>query len=212
MRTQVKICGIREPRAQQAAVEGGARFIGFVFYPASPRYVSRDTAKELALMLPTGVKAVGLFVDSTDEELAHILGHVQLDMIQLHGKETPERVAEIKARFAMPVIKAISVSQAQDLKNAARYGAVVDWLLFDTKAPAGSLPGGTGQSFDWSLLQGQSFDKPWMLSGGLNVENVQEALHRLSPAAVDVSSGVERVRGVKDPDKIKAFLGAVKRL
>lgn len=212
MNTAVKICGIKEPESLKSAVEAGARYIGFVFYPPSPRYVARETAKELALMLPTGVKAVGLFVDPSDEELEQVLGHVQMDMIQLHGSETRERVAAIKAHFAMPVMKAVAVSCAKDIENAAQYEAVADWVLFDAKAAEGNLPGGTGKSFDWSLLQGKAFHTPWMLSGGLTAENVVEALSMLHPAAVDVSSGVESARGVKDPAKIRAFLDAVKGL
>lgn len=212
MNTAVKICGIREPESLKSAIAAGARFIGFVFYPPSPRFVARETAKELALMLPTGVKAVGLFVDPLDADLEQVLGHVQMDMIQLHGSETRERVAEIKARFAMPVMKALAVSSAKDIENAAQYEAVADWVLFDAKAAEGNLPGGTGKNFDWSLLQGKAFQTPWMLSGGLNADNVVEALSMLHPAAVDVSSGVESARGVKDPAKIRAFIEAVKGL
>ena len=204
MAVQVKICGIKTPDILEAAVSSGARFVGFVFYPPSPRYVEADTAKELSLMLPTGVRSVGLFVDPTDEQLDNVLGIVPLDMIQLHGGETPARVAEIKQKYAMPIIKAFCVSCAADIEAARAYEGAVDWLLFDGKS------GGSGQSFDWSLLAGQAFLKPWMLSGGLTLENVGEALSVLSPNAVDVSSGVESSRGVKDIAKIADFISATK--
>lgn len=206
---QVKICGIKTPEILQVAVEAGARFIGFVFYPPSPRSIATDTAKELALMLPTGVRAVGLFVNPTDEQLDAVTGCVPLDMLQLHGDETLQRVAEIKARFALPVIKAFPVSTVEDFRCAEDYTAA-DWFLFDAKPQQDNIYGGTGQSFDWTLLRGKSFSKPWMLSGGLTPENVGQALEILSPTAVDVSSGVESSRGVKDEAKIRAFLAAVR--
>lgn len=209
--TAVKICGLSEPDTLRAAVESGARFVGFVFYPPSPRNVSFDIAWNLARTVPTGVRSVGLFVDPNDALLAHILTGIQLDMIQLHGDETPERVAEIKAKYNMPVMKAMRVETAADLETAPGYEAVADWLLFDAKVP-GDLPGGTGHSFDWTILKGQSFQKPWMLGGGLNAQNVTEALSVLKPDAVDVSSGVESTRGVKDAGKIKAFIEAVRKL
>ncbi len=206
-----KICGIKTPEALQAAVQNGARFIGFVFFPPSSRHVAIDTAKALALMLPTGVRSVGLFVDPADAQLDAVTGRVQLDMIQLHGAETPQRVAEIKDKYALPIMKAFPVSNAEDIAAARDYEDHVDWLLFDAKPPADSdVPGGTGRSFDWALLKGLDFSKPWMLSGGLSAENVGDALSVLSPDAVDVSSGVESSRGEKDIEKISAFLAAVK--
>ena len=206
-----KICGIKTPEALDAAVRGGTRFVGFVFFPPSPRHVAIDTAKELALMLPTGVRSVGLFVDPTDAQLDAVTGRVQLDMIQLHGAETPQRVSDIKDKYVLPVMKAIPVSNAKDIMFARDYEDHVDWLLFDAKPPVDSdVPGGRGKSFDWLLLKGLEFSKPWMLSGGLNAENVEQALLVLSPDAVDVSSGVELVRGEKDIEKISAFLAAVK--
>ncbi len=211
MKTQTKICGITTPEALNAAVLGGARFIGFVFYPPSPRHVAIDTAKELSLMIPTGVRSVALFVDPTDAQLEAVLGYVQIDMIQLHGGESPARVSEIKAKYSMPIIKAFPVRTADDIDMAADYEDA-DWLLFDAKPVNADLPGGTGQSFDWGLLQGKFFSKPWMLSGGLTVKNVGDALSALSPKAVDVSSGVERARGVKDEGKIRAFLSMMNAL
>lgn len=208
MTTQTKICGIKTPEALSAAIEAGARYIGFVFYPPSPRHIEIDTARELAIILPTGVRVVGLFVDPTDEKLDSVLGKVQLDMIQLHGEEDPARVAEIKQKYQMPIIKAFPVREAADIDQAHKYKAA-DWYLFDAKSSDPSMPGGTGHSFDWGLLDGKSFDRPWMLSGGLTQDNVGDALSVLSPTAVDVSSGVESTRGVKDTDKIRAFIEAV---
>jgi len=204
----VKICGLKDPENLEAAVRGGARYVGFVFYPPSPRHLSFDIAWNLARAVPTGVRSVGLFVDPDDAQLAEIVTGVQLDMIQLHGDETPARVAEIKARYAMPVMKAIRVASADDLANVADYEAVADWLLFDAKPDGADLPGGTGESFDWNILAGREFQKPWMLSGGLTAANVQEALSILTPDALDISSGVEITRGQKDPAKIKAFIEA----
>ncbi|MGH1377833.1 MAG: phosphoribosylanthranilate isomerase [Alphaproteobacteria bacterium] len=208
-----KICGIKTPEALKSAVHDGARFVGFVFFPPSPRHVAIDTAKELALMLPTGVRSVGLFVDPTDEQLDAVTGHVQLDMIQLHGNEIPDRVLEIKEKYALPIIKAFPVSDVSDLDVVSDYEGLVDWLLFDAKPPKNSdVPGGTGHSFDWNILKDRSFSKPWMLSGGLHTDNVGDALMILAPNAVDVSSGVEAVRGEKDLGKISSFLAAVKAL
>lgn len=208
MTTQTKICGIKTPEALNAAIEAGGRYIGFVFYPPSPRHIEIDTARELAIMLPTGVRGVGLFVDPTDEELDAVLGKVQLDMIQLHGAETPARVSEIKQKYQMPIIKAFPVREAADIDQAHKYKDA-DWYLFDAKSSDPSMPGGTGHSFDWALLAGKSFDKPWMLSGGLTQDNISDALSVLKPNAVDVSSGVESTRGVKDTNKIRAFIEAV---
>lgn len=209
MSIHTKICGIKTPDALKAATENGARFIGFVFYAPSPRNVDIDIARELAYAVPTGVRSVGLFVDPTEEEIERVLGSVQLDMIQLHGDEPPVRVQHLKDRFLMPIIKALPVRDEADIEKAHAYDAA-DWILFDAKVDG--QHGGTGQSFDWSLLKGKEFDKPWMLSGGLTPENVAEAVTATSPYAVDVSSGVEVSRGEKDPDKIKAFLETVNAL
>lgn len=206
--TAIKICGLSTPVTLACAIESGARYIGFVFYPPSPRHVEIDTAKELGLQIPTGVRAVGLFVNPTDEQLENTLGKVGLDMIQLHGDETPARVTEIKDKTKMPVMKAIRVATESDLDNIEDFEAAADWLLFDAKSP--DKYGGTGHSFDWNILKGKTFSRPWMLGGGLNADNVGEALSILSPDAVDVSSGVESTKGVKDIEKIKAFINATK--
>ncbi len=208
MTTQIKICGIKTPQALSAAIDAGVRFVGFVFYPPSPRHVNIDTAKELALMLPTGVRSVALFVDPTDEQLEQVLGHVQIDMIQLHGEESPSRISEIKAKYAMPIIKAFPVREAADIDKCSAYKDA-DWYLFDAKPVDSNIKGGSGQSFDWSLLNEREFDKKWFLSGGLTPNNVGGALSMLSPNAVDVSSGVESERGIKDLDKIRAFINRV---
>jgi phosphoribosylanthranilate isomerase len=208
--TNVKICGLRDPDNLKAAIEAGARFAGFVFHPASPRHVDFQIAQNLARILPTGVRSVGLVVDPSDDLLDQILGLVQLDMIQLHGSETPGRIAAIKARFHIQVMKAISVSNAADLDAIAGFEAAADWLLFDAKSTDPLIPGGSGQTFDWNLLAGRHFAKPWMLAGGLSADNVGQALSILKPDAVDVSSGVETTRGQKDPQKIRQFMAAVK--
>ncbi|MEK7801249.1 MAG: phosphoribosylanthranilate isomerase [Pseudomonadota bacterium] len=209
--TQVKICGVKTPEAISAAASAGARFIGFVFAPRSPRLLAAEQAAILVRGVPTGVKIVGLFVNPTDEDLAFIWGRVPIDMIQLHGDETPARVLDIKARLGVPIIKAIPVASPHDLDSVPSYEQVADWLLFDAKAaPSKQAEGGNGLAFDWGLLAGQKFQKPWMLAGGLHPENIITALSILNPDAVDVSSGVESSVGIKDPAKIKAFISLVK--
>lgn len=214
MPVQAKICGITTPDAMQAAVAGGARFVGLVFFPKSPRYVAPALAADLARAVPTGVRVVGLFVDPEDEELEHVLASVPIDMIQLHGAETPARVAEIRGRFQMPVMKAIAVAEPADLDRARTYEAAADRLLFDAKPPKNvtALPGGNGLPFDWSLLAGQSWRLPWMLSGGLTPANLAEAVAATGASAVDVSSGVEDRPGHKDPVLVTRFLEEASRL
>lgn len=212
MSAKAKICGISTPDAMQAALDGGARWVGLVFFPKSPRNVSIATAAELSRMVGTGTRVVGLFVDPTDELLDDVTGQVPLDLIQLHGGETPERVAAIKARFNLPVMKAVKVAEPADLDAAKLFEPVADLLLFDAKPPKGAvLPGGNGVSFDWSLLTGRTWEKPWMLSGGLDPANVADAIRATGATAVDVSSGVEEAPGVKSPALIRAFLQAVAR-
>lgn len=208
MGVQSKICGLTTPDALAAAVAGGARYVGFVFFPRSPRDITASLAGELARQLPTGVRAVGLFVDPDDARLDHVLATVPLDLIQLHGKETPERVAAIRARHALPVMKAVAVSDAADLDRARVYEGVADRLLFDAKPPRGpdALPGGNGVSFDWSLLTGRRWALPWMLSGGLTAETLPQAVRVSGCPAVDVSSGVEDRPGHKSPEMIRRFL------
>ena len=204
----VKICGIRTPEALVAATEGGARAIGFNFYPPSPRALSPDIAANLARMLPTGTRAIGLFVDASDDQIAAVTGRVPLDMLQLHGNETPHRVAEIAARFQRPVMKAIRVATAEDFVPLADYEAVADWILFDTKVPksVSAMPGGTGVAFDWQLLGRVKLSRPWMLGGGLNPANLAEAVAISGAKMVDVSSGVEDSPGEKSVARIREFL------
>lgn len=206
--TKVKICGLKDSENLHTAIDAGADFIGMVFFEKSPRNVDYHTAANLRQLVPAHVKAVGLFVNPTDEDLQKYAVGLNLDVIQLHGDETPERVGEIKRIFERAVMKAIPIASAADLAVIEKYEAVADWLLFDTKAPA-DVRGGTGHSFDWNILAGRTFTKPWMLAGGLNAGNVQDALKILKPTAVDVSSGVEKSKGVKDPAKICEFIQAV---
>lgn len=207
---KAKICGISTPETMQAALDAGARWVGLVFFPKSPRNVSIATAAELSRMVGTGTRVVGLFVDPTDDLLDDVTGQVPLDLIQLHGGETPERVAAIRARFNLPVMKALKIGDAADLDAATAYEPVVDMLLFDARPPKGAiLPGGNGVAFDWSLLTGRQWQKPWMLSGGLDPANVADAIRATGARAVDVSSGVEDAPGRKSPDLIRDFLSAV---
>ncbi|MDP6565661.1 MAG: phosphoribosylanthranilate isomerase [Alphaproteobacteria bacterium] len=215
MTVAAKICGLSDEAALQAAIDGGASYVGFVFYPPSPRAVTPERAAELATLVPPSVKKVGLFVDPDDDLLRQVLAVVDLDLIQLHGEETPERVGTIKDLTGRLVLKAIKVAARSDIDLAENFQAIADMLLFDAKAPkdmADALPGGNGLIFDWHLLAGRHWQKPWMLSGGLDQDNVAQAVAIAGPAAVDVSSGVEQSPGKKNPAAIKAFLDAVKGL
>ena len=209
MATRVKICGLRDAASVATAVEAGARYLGFVFFAKSPRNIAVAQARDLAVEVPMGVAKVALVVNATDAELAEIVEAVPLDMLQLHGAETPARVAEIRARFGLPVMKAIGVAEAADLAQIPGYEAVADQILLDAKAPKGAmLPGGNGLAFDWRLVKDHKFSKPWMLAGGLTPENVAEAVRLTGALQVDVSSGVESSAGVKDAALIRAFLRA----
>jgi phosphoribosylanthranilate isomerase len=207
---QTKICGVNSPVAAVAAAAGGAAFIGLVFYPPSPRALSAEAAAELAALVPERVGRVGLFVDPEDGEIEAILSRVPLTMLQLHGRETPERLTQIRRRFALPVMKAIGVARPADLEGAAPYLRTANWLLFDAKPPSepGALPGGNARPFDWPILAGRSWPIPWMLSGGLTAARLAEAVRITGARIVDVSSGVEDRPGVKNPDRIRAFLEA----
>lgn len=215
MTVTAKICGVNAPEAARAVVAGGASHMGLVFYPPSPRFVTPDEAAALVEGLPARPRRVGLFVDPDDDAIAAALAAVRLDMIQLHGDEAPERVAAVRARFRIPVMKAVRIAAAADVEAARAYVAVADWLLFDARPPAGltgALPGGNALSFDWRLLAGQRWPLPWMLSGGLDANNIAAAVAATGARVVDVSSGVEDRRGHKDPALIAAFLRAVARL
>ena len=206
--TQAKICGINNPAAVVAAAAGGAAYIGLVFYPPSPRSLSPAQAAELASLVPDRIGRVGLFVDPDNAALEAVLKQAPLTMLQLHGQESPERVHAIKRHFGLPVMKAIGIGAAQDLDRASDYFAVADWLLFDAKPPQqpGALPGGNAAPFDWTVLSGRAWPLPWMLSGGLAVTNLAQAVRLTGAGVVDVSSGVEDRPGVKNPDRIRAFL------
>ena len=211
MSIAVKICGITTPEALDAAISGGADYIGLVFFARSPRHLEIDRARELADLARGRVKIVTLTVDASDESLQEIVDEISPDAFQLHGHETPERVAEIKRKFGRTVIKAIPVATAKDAERAADYAGVADLILFDAKAGLGAiLPGGNGRTFDWAALDGIADIPPFMLSGGLDADNVAAAIERTGPVAVDVSSGVELAPGIKDPEKIRRFLQAAK--
>lgn len=209
MDIRVKICGLREAAHVEAAVEAGARYLGFVFFLKSPRNIGTDAAARLAKAVPPGIAKVALTVDATDAELDRITGSVPLDMLQLHGAETPERVAEVRARYGLPVMKAIGIAGPEDVERIALFGKVADQLLVDAMAPKGAtLPGGNGLPFDWRLVAKKYWPCPWMLAGGLTPENVAEAIRLTGARQVDVSSGVESAPGVKDEALIRAFIDA----
>lgn len=211
MPVQVKICGITDEDAMDAAIEAGADMVGLVFFPPSPRNVSAERAAELTDLLPEEVVKVGLFVDADDATLDTVLNRVRLDLLQFHGHETPERIEAVRLEYGVPVMKVIPVSTADDLAAAEPYLAAADQLLFDAKPPKGAtLPGGNAVAFDWTLLKGRTWELPWMLAGGLTPANVAEAIRVSGAAAVDVSSGVESAPGVKDPGLIRAFVRAAK--
>ncbi len=209
----VKICGLKTPETLEAALEAGADMVGFVFFPPSPRFVTPGAAAPLARAAAGRALRVALVVDADDDSIAAITGAADVDILQLHGRETPERVAAVKARFGLPVMKALGVASEADCAHAAAYAEVADRLLLDAKPPKGAaLPGGNGVTFDWMLLRALRWDKPWLLSGGLDASNVGQALRQTGAPGVDVSSGVESAPGVKDIAKIKAFVRAAKSL
>lgn len=213
MSVAVKICGLSSLEAVAAAARNGARYIGFIFYPPSPRNLTPAAAGGLAAAVPAGIIKVGTFVDADDEAIAAVLARAPLDLLQFHGKESPERVGAAKRRFGKPVMKAIPVAAAADLALAPRYYGVADRLLFDAKPPKDAvIPGGNGLIFDWELLGGQRWRLPWMLSGGLTADNLGDAVRIAHAEAIDVSSGVESAPGVKDIEKIAAFLGRAREL
>lgn len=208
-----KICGLTDAAAVEAAVTHGADMLGFVFYPPSPRNLGAEQAEDLLRDVPSGIDRVGLFVDPETDFLDRILAKARLDLLQLHGDETPERCRAVSIYFGLPIIKAIKVSTRADLKAAKDYEDVVDWLMFDARPPQdGALPGGNGQPFDWTILKDAEFKRPWLLAGGLTPDNLSQAVQQSGATAVDVSSGVESAPGKKDPAKIRAFLDAARAL
>lgn len=213
MTLAVKICGLTAAEDVAQAVRHGARYVGFVFYPPSRRNLTPAQASALVAAVPQGVTKTGLFVDADDATLNDVLAKVPLDLLQFHGKESPERVAQAKRRFGKPVMKAIPIAAESDLGAAERYYGAADRLLFDAKPPEGApVPGGNGLAFDWELLGGRRWPVPWMLSGGLTAETLGEAVRMTHADAVDVSSGVERAPGVKDPEKVALFLARARTL
>ena len=208
---KVKICGLKTVKTVQASVTGGTDYIGFVFFGKSPRYVTPQENAKLAKYVPEAVVKVGLVVDADDALLDNIVSEGAIDMLQLQGNETPTRVAEIKAKTGLPVMKALGVSEKSDLDVLEHYIGIADQLLIDAKPPRGAqLPGGNGLSFDWTLLSKATISAPWMLAGGLTADNVAEALSVTGALQVDVSSAVEHQPGEKDPARIKAFIDKVK--
>jgi phosphoribosylanthranilate isomerase len=213
MSIAAKICGLSTAEAVGTAVQHGARYVGFVFYPPSRRNITPALAGALAALVPAGVTKVGVFVDAEDDVLEAALAGAPFDLLQFHGQESPERVRAVKRRFGKPVMKAISVASAADLDRAQPYYGVADLLMFDAKPPKDAvIPGGNGLVFDWELLGERRWPMPWMLSGGLTPESLGKAVRITHATAVDVSSGVESAPGIKDPERIAAFLAQARAL
>jgi phosphoribosylanthranilate isomerase len=211
MPLSVKICGLRTPQALDVALDSGADLVGFVFFAPSPRHLGLEAARTLGQRVQGRAGKVALTVDANDDTLLDIIGALKPDMLQLHGSETPERVVAVRTRFGLPVMKALAVAERKDLSTVRQYAQVVDRLIFDERAPKDATrPGGLGKPFDWTLLKDIKAPVPFMLSGGLDADNVSEALRITRAPGVDVSSGVERSPGEKDPDKIRAFIRAAR--
>ncbi len=215
MTIRAKICGLSTPETVTAAVDAGASHVGFVFFAKSPRNISPEQLAELCKDIPSSVVKTGVFVNPEDSQLDRILTVAPLDLLQLHGSESPARVQEVKTRFKRPVMKAIAVSGSDDMVRAKAYESSADMLLFDAKAPTeltDALPGGNGLAFDWQIIQAAEINLPWMLSGGLNMDNIADAIAISGAQMIDVSSGVESRPGLKDSAKIKAFMSKVNSL
>lgn len=215
MPLDAKICGVSTPESLAAAVAGGARWVGLVFFPRSPRAVTVEQAAALTVGLAPQTQKVALLVDADDDLLGRVVQGLRPDLLQLHGSETAKRVAEIRGRWDIPVMKVVKVARAEDLEPVAAFEPVADRLLFDAKPPASrpdALPGGNALSFDWRLLAGRRWQRPWMLSGGLTLDNLREAVQITAAPAVDVSSGVEEAPGLKSPAKIRDFLALCREL
>ena len=211
MPVEIKICGLMTPDAVDVALEAGADYVGFVFFPPSPRHIGFEAARTLSARVRGRAKKVALSVDADNDWLAASIEALKPDLLQLHGRETPERVAAVRSLFRLPVMKAIPIKTRSDLSPIRLYGHAADWLIFDARAPReATRPGGLGKRFDWKLLAGIDPGIPFMLSGGLDAANVAEALRITHAPAVDVSSGVERAPGDKDLDKIRTFVRAAR--
>jgi phosphoribosylanthranilate isomerase len=208
---QVKICGVNSPDAADAVAAAGADYAGLVFYPPSPRHVGTEQAASLAARLRGRCRVVAVVVDASDAELEAAIAAARPDILQLHGRETAERVAAIRQRFGLPAMKAISIADAGDFASVAAYEQVADMLLFDAKAPeTAARPGGHGAAFDWQLLRGRRFSRPWLLGGGLHVASVARAIRICDAPGVDCSSGVETETGLKSPQLIHEFIAAAR--
>ena len=211
MPLSVKICGLRTPQALDVALDSGADLVGFVFFAPSPRHLGLEAARTLGQRVQGRAGKVALTVDANDDTLLDIIGALKPDMLQFHGSEPPERVVAMRSRFGLPVMKALPVAERKDLSTMRQYAQFVDRLIFDARAPKDATrPGGLGKPFDWTLLKDIKAPVPFMLSGGLDADNVSEALRITRAPGVDVSSGVERTAGEKDPDKIRAFIRAAR--
>ncbi len=206
----IKICGVTTAEALDAAIAARASHVGFNFFPPSPRYLSLEDLKTLSAQAAGKLVRVGVFVNPDDAAIAEVLAAAALDAIQLHGSESPERAAQVKSRFGVPVWKVLSVATAADVAKASSYAGAADFILFDAKTPKGTLPGGMGLSFDWSLLAGLRLPLAWGLAGGLTPANVAEALRLTGAGLADTSSGVESAPGIKDSDRIAAFCKAAR--
>ena len=211
MPLSIKICGLRTPQALDAALDSGADLVGFVFFPPSPRHLGLEAARTLGQRTQGRAGKIALTVDANDDTLLDIIAALKPDMLQLHGSETPDRVVAVRTRFGLPVMKALPIAERKDLSPIRQYAQFVDRLIFDARAPKDATrPGGLGKPFDWALLKDIKAGVPFMLSGGLDADNVVEALRTTRAPGVDVSSGVERTPGEKDPDKIRAFIRAAR--
>lgn len=209
---RVKICGLRSRGDLAAAVAAGADYGGLVFFPPSPRHVTMADARWIAEGRPEGLPLVALTVNADDDQLAAILEAIPVDIFQLHGAETPERAAAVREIFGRPVMKAVGLAEEGDLDGLPDYLDVVDMILIDARPPRGAeVPGGNGVAFDWRLIEGRHWPVPWLLAGGLTAENVREAIRLTGAEAVDVSSGVESARGIKDPARMTAFVKAARQ-
>ena len=213
MSTEIKICGLSTPATVDVAVRAGADMVGFMFFPRSPRFVTNAVARELATQVSGDAIRTGVIVDASNTDIADILAEVPLDLLQLHGKETPTRVAEIRKTFELPVMKVLAIAELSDLSAIDDYVDVADRFLFESKPPKGAdRPGGNAVTFDWALMQGVDLNQPWLLAGGLNLDNVAEALKISGARGVDLSSGVESAPGVKDEGLIRSFIHAVRTI
>jgi phosphoribosylanthranilate isomerase len=211
MSVWIKICGLKTPAALDAALDGGADLVGFVFFPPSPRHIGFEAARTLGERVRNRARKVAVSVDANDDLLKSCITALKPDLLQLHGRETPERVAVIRSRFGLPVIKALPITERADLSSVHLYAKVADLLMFDARAPReATRPGGLGKAFDWHLLEGLTPQVPFLLSGGLDARNVGEALRITRPDGLDVSSGVENAPGEKDVEKIRAFIRAAR--